>query len=65
LLKTGLRRLGKGQYVENNGVSADGQTGAKHVEVQQDPPIRKDYDDVEWKVVLPKKRQSYTDMVSE
>jgi hypothetical protein len=35
--------------------SADGQMEATHGAVQQDPPIRKGYDDAEWKVVLPKK----------
>jgi hypothetical protein len=52
------------ESVENNGVTVDQQTEAKSpVGEEMHPPIRKDSDETEWKIVVPKGRRSYTENV--
>jgi hypothetical protein len=49
------------EAAENNGATVDQQTEAKSpVGEEMHPPIRKDSDETEWKIVVPKGRRSYT-----
>jgi hypothetical protein len=49
------------ECVDNNGAAVDQQMEAKSpVGEEMHPPIRKDSDETEWKIVVPKGRRSYT-----